>query len=95
MVHQWGMRKVKNWTIEELRNWIWMHSIGQLIPGCVSAEALRVELVNRGEEPNGCHNASLWKTGQSVRHRFYRGDVSAYKKPCSNQWGRSRDQRHG
>ena len=26
---------------------------------------------------------------------FYRGDVSAYKKPCSNQWGRSRDQRHG
>lgn len=56
MVYAWELEKVKDWTTNKIKNCIWGESIGQPIPGCVSAEALRAELVRRGEEPVGYHN---------------------------------------
>ncbi len=56
MVYDWELEKIKAWTTREIKNRIWMADIGSPIPGCVSIEALRVELVNRGEEPTGYHN---------------------------------------
>lgn len=57
MVHNWELDIVKDWTIEEIKNRIWMAvDLGKPIPGCVTVEALRQELINRGEEPIGYHN---------------------------------------
>lgn len=57
MVYQWELEHIKNWSINEIRNRIWSAvSCSQPIPGCVSVEALRAELVRRGEEPLGYHN---------------------------------------
>lgn len=57
MVHNWELDIVKDWTIEEIKNRIWMAvDLEQPIPGCVSVEALRQELINRGEKPIGYHN---------------------------------------
>lgn len=56
-IYEWEMNKIKNWTTEEIKNRIWMAvSCGQPVPGQVSVEALRMELVCRGEEPVGYHN---------------------------------------
>lgn len=57
MTEQWEMDKISSWTTDEIKNRIWLAvSCGQPIPGCVSIEALRMELVKRGEEPMGFHN---------------------------------------
>lgn len=57
MVYDWELEKVKDWTTNEIRNRIWaVADNGQPIPGCVSVEALREELIRRGEEPIGYHN---------------------------------------
>lgn len=57
MVHDWELQKVKDWTTAQIKNCIWSAvDRGQPVPGCVSVEALRVELVRRGEEPVGYHN---------------------------------------
>ena len=57
MVYQWEMEKVKDWTTNTIKNYIWMAvECDQSIPGCVSIEALRAELIRRGEEPKGYHN---------------------------------------
>lgn len=57
MAYQWEMEKVKNWTTNEIKNHIWATiECGQPIPGCVSIEALRAELIRRGEYPQGYHN---------------------------------------
>ena len=56
-MYQWEMEKVKNWTTNEIKNHIWAAvECDQPIPGCVSVEALRAELIRRGEEPKGYHN---------------------------------------
>lgn len=57
MVYSWELEKVKDWTTNEIKNSIW-NAVrnGQPISGCVSVEALRMELVMRGEEPTGYHN---------------------------------------
>lgn len=53
----WEINKVKSWSTSEIKNRIWMAvECGQPIPGCVSVEALRMELTNRGEQPAGYHN---------------------------------------
>lgn len=55
-VYQWELSIVQNWTIDEIRNRIWMaKELGQSIPSCVSVESLRVELLRRNETPNGYH----------------------------------------
>lgn len=57
MVYGWELNAVKNWTTEEIKNRIWLAvSTGQPVPGCVSMEALRQELTNRGEKPVGYYN---------------------------------------
>lgn len=56
VVYQWELDITRKWSIEEIKNRIWMdRECGQPIPGCVSREALRVELMLRGEQPNGYH----------------------------------------
>lgn len=56
-VYQWELEKIKDWTVNEIRNRIWMAvSTRQPVPGCVSVEALRAELIRRGEGPSGYHN---------------------------------------
>lgn len=57
MTHEWELKKVKDWTTEEIKNRIWMAvSCYQPVPGQVSIEALRMELKRRGEKPVGYHN---------------------------------------
>lgn len=56
MVCEWELNKIKDWTTEEIKNRIWAADGGQPIPGCVSVEALRMELVCRGEDPAGYHS---------------------------------------
>lgn len=57
MAHEWELEKVKDWTTNQIKNRILAAvSCGQPIPGCVSVEALRAELINRGEEPVEYHN---------------------------------------
>lgn len=57
MVYQWELEKVKDWTVNDLKNRIWMAvDCGQPVPGCVSVETMRMELMRRGEEPVGYHN---------------------------------------
>lgn len=57
MVYDWELKKVEDWSTNTIRNYIWLaESCNQPIPGCVSVEALRVELKRRGEEPVGYHN---------------------------------------
>lgn len=52
----WELEHIKSWSTDSLRNWIWLSKEnGQPIPGCVSCEALRMELLRRGEQPNGFH----------------------------------------
>lgn len=57
MVYPWELEKIKDWTVNDIKNRIWAYvSCGQPIPGCVSVEALRAELKRRGEKPVGYHN---------------------------------------
>lgn len=56
-IEQWEMKTVAKWTTSEIKNRIWLAADGQPIPGCVSVEALRLELIRRGEEPRGYHNS--------------------------------------
>lgn len=57
MTAQREMEKIKNWSTDTIKNYIWMAvDCNQPIPGCVSVEALRMELEGRGEEPKGYHN---------------------------------------
>lgn len=57
MIYNWELEKVKDWAIDEIKNRIWQAvSMGYPIPACVSVEALRAELIRRGEEPVGYHN---------------------------------------
>lgn len=57
MAEQWEIDKAKGWSTNTIKNYIWMASFGQPIPGCVSVEALREELMRRGEDPVGYHNS--------------------------------------
>ena len=53
----WEFEKMKDWTVETIKNRIWRAvELGQPVPGCVSVEAMRAELIRRGEEPVGYHN---------------------------------------
>lgn len=54
MVYEWELKKIKDWSTNTIKNYIWL---GDPIPGCVSVEALRYELVRRGEPPIGYRNS--------------------------------------
>lgn len=56
-MYAWEFEKMKDWTVETIKNRIWRAvELGQPVPGCVSVEAMRAELIRRGEEPVGYHN---------------------------------------
>lgn len=58
MIYEWEIQKAREWTTDTIRNMIWREvNCGQPVPGAVSVEALRQELINRGEEPIGFHNS--------------------------------------
>lgn len=56
MVYEWELQKAKGWSTSTIKNYIFLASFGQPIPGNVSVEALRLELYHRGESPVGYHN---------------------------------------
>lgn len=57
MVYQWELEKVRDWTVNELKNQIWKAvDLGQPAPGDVSVAAMRMELFRRGEDIAGYHN---------------------------------------
>ena len=57
MVEKWMVEIIKDWSVEKIRNNIWMAvDLGQPIPGCVTVEALRYELMQRAEAQIGYHN---------------------------------------
>lgn len=58
MVYQWELDIIRNWDVNTIRNRIWIaEACGQSVPGCVSVEAMRTELIRRGEEPKGYHDS--------------------------------------
>lgn len=56
MVEKWELEKARTKTTEWLKNYIWMDSFGQPIPGCLSVDALRAVLIERGEDGKGYHD---------------------------------------
>lgn len=57
MVEKWELEKIEDWSTNTIKNFIWLAvECNQPIPGCVSVDALRMELVRRGEEPKGYHD---------------------------------------
>ncbi len=51
MVYDWELKYLENWSTNDIKNQIWMTvDCHQAIRGCVSLEALRAELVRRGEK---------------------------------------------
>lgn len=57
MVEKWEIEKAREEDSCTLKNWIWAAvSCSQPIPGCLSVEALRVVLTERGEDGRGYHN---------------------------------------
>ena len=57
MVEEWELDLIKGWSTSTIKDYIWLAvDFGQPVPGCVSVEALRTELIIRGEEPKGYHN---------------------------------------
>ncbi len=56
MIYAWELEKARNWSTSEIKDHIWSASNGQPIPGCISVEALRAVLIERGEDGKGYHN---------------------------------------
>jgi hypothetical protein len=57
MVESWELEKARRFTTTELKNWIWLAvSAGQPTPCCISVDALREVLIERGEDGTGYHN---------------------------------------
>lgn len=57
VAEKWELDVVGSWSTSEIKNRIWSNvSTSQPIPGCISLLALRLELMNRGEDPHGYHN---------------------------------------
>ena len=56
MVYEWELNMARQKTTRWLKDWIWIAvTTGQPIPGCLSVEALRAVLVERGEDGKGYH----------------------------------------
>lgn len=67
MVRDWELHKIKDWSTNTIRNYIWMAvSCDQPVPGCVSVEALRAELKRRGGKRNGLDQK--WISGKIITH---------------------------
>ena len=54
---RWELDKARKHDNKTLKNWIWAAvSAGQPVPGCMSVDALRSVLIERGEDGKGYHN---------------------------------------
>lgn len=57
MIYKWEVEKIRRWTTNEIKNYIWACvSCGQPAPGQVSVDAMRYVLIERGEDGRGYHN---------------------------------------
>jgi len=57
MTYKWQVEKAREATTNELKNWIWSAvTAGNPIPGCLTVDACRVVLVERGEDGRGYHD---------------------------------------
>ncbi|MBO6268602.1 MAG: hypothetical protein J6N19_05600 [Clostridium sp.] len=56
-VYDWELEKVRKESTTRLKDWIWLAvSCGQPLPGCISVEACREVLRERGDDGRGYHN---------------------------------------
>ena len=56
-VEQWELEKSRKWSNVQLKDRIWLAvGAGQPIPGCISIDACRMILRERGEDGTGYHN---------------------------------------
>ena len=56
-VYEWELEKARGKDTVWLKNWIWLAvSCGQPIPGCISVDACRMALMERGDDGRGYHN---------------------------------------
>lgn len=56
-VYDWELKKARKEGNGRLKDWIWLAvSCGQPIPGCISVEACRAVLRERGDDDRGYHN---------------------------------------
>lgn len=56
-VYQWELDILEKWTSNDIKNRIWIAvQCNQHVPCNISVDALRAELIRRGEEPIGYHN---------------------------------------
>lgn len=52
----WELEKARREGNGTLKNWIWKaKTCGQPIPGCISVDACRAVLIERGEDGKGYH----------------------------------------
>ena len=57
IIPSWEIDKARTFETSSLRNYIWAAvSAGQPIPGCISVDACRFVLLERGEDGTGYHN---------------------------------------
>ena len=55
-IYEWERLKARQQDSGTLKNWIWgAVSCGQPVPGCMSVDALRMVLLERGEDGSGYH----------------------------------------
>lgn len=54
----WMVEKARGESTNRLKSWIWAAvTCGQPIPGCISVDACRMALIERGEDGKGYHES--------------------------------------
>ena len=56
MICAWEVEKARKEETSTIKDWIWGAANGTPVPGCLSVEALRFVLIERGEDGKGYHN---------------------------------------
>jgi len=57
MYNYWEVMAARDHDTNELKNWLWMATNGQPIPGNIGKDAIRYVLIERGEDGKGYHNS--------------------------------------
>ncbi|MGO5336760.1 hypothetical protein ACTQZS_08110 [Bilifractor sp. LCP19S3_H10] len=57
MIARWEIEKARKLTTNQIKNFIWGEiTCGTPVPGCISVDALRYVLRERGEDDCGYHD---------------------------------------
>ena len=57
IIPAWEIEVARTFKTKSLKNYIWANiENGQPIPGCITADACRFVLLERGEDGRGYHN---------------------------------------